>query len=161
MIRRTIPVYLRSLLALDESPQRIALAFAVGVFLAFSPFLGLHTFLGLGIAFLFGLNRVAMLVGLFVNNPWTLVPIYGVATYLGGLVVGFPGQISLPELGWNQLWNANFWTGLFSQWRILIPTLTGSLILSVIFAALSYPLALYLVKHAREYQSQRSSSPIL
>jgi hypothetical protein len=161
MMRRTIPVYLRGLLALDESPQRIALAFAVGVFLAFSPFLGLHTLLGLGIAFLFGLNRVAMLVGLFVNNPWTLVPIYGVATYVGGLFVGFPGRVSLPEIGWNQLWNANFWIGLASQWRILIPTLLGSLILSVIFAALSYPLALYLLKNARECRSQRSSSPIL
>ena len=161
MIRRKIPIYLRSLLALDDSPQRIALAFTVGVFLAFSPFFGLHTLLGLGIAFLFGLNRVAILVGLFVNNPWTLVPIYWVATYVGGFVVGFPGKISLPEIGWNQLWNVNFWIGLFSQWRILIPTLLGSLILSVIFAALSYPLALYLLKHAREYNSQRSSSSIL
>ena len=161
MIRRTIPAYLRSLLALDESPRRIALAFAVGVFLAFSPFIGLHTLLGLGIAFLFGLNRVAMLVGLFVNNPWTLVPIYAIATYIGGLMVGFPGQVSLPQVGWNQLWNATFWMGLFSQWRILIPTILGSLLLSVIFAVLSYPLALYLLRHAREYQSQRSSSPSL
>lgn len=161
MNRKAIPTYLRRLLALDDTPHRIALAFAVGVFLAFSPFLGFHTILGLGIAFLFGLNRVAMLVGLFVNNPWTLVPIYGVATYVGGLFVGFPGQVSMPDMGWSQLWSVNFWTDLFSQRHVLIPTFLGSLILSVIFAALSYPLALYLVKQAREYQSRQDSASVL
>ena len=57
MVRRKFRHYLRRLLALDDTPERIALAFAVGVFLAFSPLLGLHTVLGLAIAFLFGLNR--------------------------------------------------------------------------------------------------------
>ena len=35
----------RRLLALDDPPERTALAFAIGVFIAFSPFLGLHTIL--------------------------------------------------------------------------------------------------------------------
>ncbi len=34
------------LLALDDTPERIARAFAVGVFLAFSPLIGLHLLLG-------------------------------------------------------------------------------------------------------------------
>jgi hypothetical protein len=56
--------FLGRLLNLNDTPERIAFAFAIGVFLAFSPLLGLHTFLGLTLAFLFGLNRVAVLVGL-------------------------------------------------------------------------------------------------
>ncbi len=63
--------YLRRLLALVGTPERVAFAFAVGVFLAFSPLLGLHAILGLTIAFAFGLNRAAVLIGVFVSNPWS------------------------------------------------------------------------------------------
>src|SRR5262249_55625303 len=101
MVRRRVRRYLRRLLAIEDSPRRTALAFAIGVFLAFSPLLGLHTVLGLAIAFLFGLNRMALLVGLFVNNPWTLIPIYVFAGYIGGLIFGYPGQTTVPHFGWT------------------------------------------------------------
>jgi len=39
-------------------------------FFRISPFLGLHTLVGLGIAFLFRLNRLAVLVGVWTNGPW-------------------------------------------------------------------------------------------
>lgn len=160
MVRRAMLAYLRRLLALDDTPERIALAFAIGVFLAFSPLVGLHTFLGLVIAFLFGLNRVAVLVGVFVNNPWTLVPIYAAATYLGGVLFGFPSPPALPDMGWRQFWNVNFWLELLKQWRVLMPTLLGSIVLSVIAAILSYPLALYVLKQAKAYRAHRSPAPL-
>ena len=141
--------YLRSLVSLNDSPQRIALGFAVGIFLAFSPLLGLHTFLGLLIAFLFGLNRVAVLVGVFVNNPWTLVPIYGLAAYLGGLLVGFPPAVLGTSLDWKALMQSRFWTELVKDWEFLKPLLVGSTILSISCALISYPLALFLVRKAR------------
>jgi uncharacterized protein (DUF2062 family) len=136
-------------LALEDTPQRIAFGFAVGVFLAFSPLLGLHTFLGLTLAFLFGLNRVAVLVGVFINNPWTLVPIYAAATYVGGALIGFPATTALPDFAWNHIWQSSFWMQLVHQWRILKPLVVGSLILSVLSAMLSYPLALYLVQKGK------------
>src|SRR4029453_4322399 len=123
----------------------------VGVFLAFSPLVGLHTLLGLAIAFVFGLNRVALLIGLFVNNPWTLIPIYIAAGYIGGLLVGYPGQGALPDFGWNQLWRMKYWGGGGGEGRLLIPVAFGSLIMSVVFAVLSSPLALYLLKQGRVY----------
>ncbi len=146
MVRRAVLGFLCRLLALDDTPERIALAFAVGVFLAFSPLLGLHTLLGLIVAFFFGLNRVAVLVGLFVNNPWTLFPIYAAATYVGGLLIGFPSSPPLPHFGWSKLWQGSFWVDLTRQWRLLAPLAVGSIILSVLFAVLSYTGALYLLK---------------
>lgn len=159
MLRRAVLPYLRQLLAVDDTPERTALAFTIGVFLAFSPLVGLHTFLGLGVAFLFGLNRVAVLLGVFVNNPWTLVPIYAAATYVGGIVVGFPAQTSLPDIGWKEFWNARFWWELLKQWRFLKQTLLGSLILSVVAATLSYPVALYLLKQTKSYREHRRALP--
>jgi uncharacterized protein (DUF2062 family) len=142
MIKSSVALYLRRLLALNDTPERIAFAFALGVFLAFSPLIGLHTFLGLAIAFLFGLNRAAVLVGLLINNPWTLVPIYGAAGYVGSLLMGSPPLDSMPELGWSQILSAEFWHQLAQQWPVLIPVVWGSAVLASIAALLSYLLAL-------------------
>ena len=70
MLRSTF----RRLLALDDPPERTALAFSIGVFIAFSPFLGLHTLMATAIAFLFKFNKIAIYSGTFINNPFlTLV----------------------------------------------------------------------------------------
>jgi len=155
MIERTLNRHIKRLAQLEDRPERIAFAFAVGIALAFSPFLGLHTFLGLTIAFFFGLNRVALLIGLFVNNPWTLIPIYAAAGYVGGLLFGFPPVSSLPHFEWTQIWYSQFWIEIARHWRLLKPVLLGSVVLSVTSAALSYPMALFLLKYWKSHQAPK------
>ena len=152
MVRRAALRFFKRLLALDDTPERIAFAFAFGVFLAFSPLLGLHTLLALTCAFLFGLNRFALLVGVFVNNPWTLVPIYAAGNYLGGLLVGFP-DFSLPS--WEKIGHLDFWWQVFDQWRLLLPMMVGSTVLSVLAAVISYPIALFALRYARAVHSRK------
>ena len=77
----------RRLLAIDDPPERTALAFSIGVLIAFSPFLGLHTIMATLLAFLFRFNKIAIYTGTFVNNPFlTLVPIilasYAIGAFL-------------------------------------------------------------------------------
>jgi len=158
MLRRAFQNYMRRLLMLNDTPERIALAFSIGVFFAFSPLLGLHTFLGLIVAFLFGLNRPAVLIGVFVNNPWTLVPIYTVATYLGGILIGFPNTALLPPLGWKQIWTEYFWVQLAGQWRLLIPLVLGSSILAVLTSIASFLLVRYLIVKGRAYRAREDSA---
>ncbi len=157
MVRRVVRKYARRLLALEDTPERIALAFTIGIFLAFSPLLGFHTFLGLTIAFVFGLNRAAVLIGVFVNNPWTLVPIYTLGSYMGGWLVGFPSTNGLPQFTWGQLVNARFWVELMGHWRLLKPMFLGSSILAVLVAGISYPLALLLISKGRAYRARHES----
>ncbi len=157
MGRKRMLKFLTRLLNLNDTPRRIALAFAVGVFLAFSPLLGLHTLLGLILAFLFGLNRVAVLVGLFVNNPWTLVPIYGAAVYVGGMLVGFPAASTLPDFGWRQVWQSSFWLQLIRDWRVVKPLVLGSVILSVLASVLSYPLALFIIQKGKTRRARHGA----
>ena len=57
----------RRLLAIDDPPERTALAFSIGVFIAFSPFLGLHTIMATALAFLFRFNKIAIYTGTFVK----------------------------------------------------------------------------------------------
>src|ERR1051326_7071744 len=84
----------RRLLAIDDPPERTALAFSIGVL----PFLGLHTILATLIAFLFRFNKVAIYTGTFVNNPFfTLVPIIIASYAVGAFVLGRP--VRIPEQG--------------------------------------------------------------
>ena len=46
LTRALVRRWLDALLHIDDTPERTAAAFALGVFFGFSPFLGLHTLLG-------------------------------------------------------------------------------------------------------------------
>jgi hypothetical protein len=153
-MREQLSNFLKKLLALEDTPERIAKAFALGVFLAFSPLIGLHIVLGFGLAFFCGLNRFAMLLGLFINNPWTLVPIYAAGTYLGGLLIGFPQMPALPSFELRSLWSVDFWGQLAGQWHILKPMIVGSFILSIFLSSFSYIAALVLIRQRRMRQTQ-------
>src|SRR5688572_9513272 len=61
------PRWLARLAESRDTPRRTAAAFALGVFLSFSPFLGLQIVTGLTLAIALRLSRVATLVGLCVN----------------------------------------------------------------------------------------------
>src|SRR5690349_24979271 len=74
--------WLDQMLHTHDTPERTAAAFALGVFFGFSPFLGLHTVLGLIFAFALNLNRVAILLGIYSNLPWILPAYYTLATML-------------------------------------------------------------------------------
>lgn len=79
---------LERLLHTHDTPERTAAAYATGVFWGYSPLLGLHTLLGLITGFAFDLNRVAVMLGVYSNLPWTLAPYYTLATLAGATLLG-------------------------------------------------------------------------
>jgi uncharacterized protein (DUF2062 family) len=146
------------LLHIEDTPERTALAFSIGIFLGFSPFLGFHTLTGLVIAFLFRLNRVAVLLGIWSNTPWWMVPYYTFATWFGMRVTRFRlNGSTLREifcLGKDQgFLNSEFWIGLMSQRGLLLSFLIGSMILAFLLALMAYPSSL---KGIQYYRSQKS-----
>jgi len=147
---RVVQRALHALLQINDVPERIALAFALGVLIGFSPLLGLHTVLGLALAVLLRLNKVAVLIGVYMNNPWVVVPFYGFSTWMGLQLTGLPDGISLPPVGFLELFSWEFWNWLVSQWRLLIPALIGSTILCIVMAVLAYPLALFVLRKFKE-----------
>ena len=153
MFRKT----LRRLLAIDDPPERTALAFSIGVFIAFSPFLGLHTIMATVVAFLFRFNKVAIYTGTFLNNPFfTLVPIIIASYAVGAFVLGRP--LHIPDEGLELLKNpdllsSNYYSRLFVQsWHIVWPFTVGATVLSVVCSVLAYPLTL---RALRAYRSRK------
>ncbi len=121
----------------QDTPHRIALAFGMGVFIAFSPLLGIHTGLALGLAFLFRLSRVAILAGAWTNNPWTLAPMYMAGTALGCAVLGVSPE-SLESIDWT-LHGRAFYAALWEGVRPLVgPFVVGNTVLGVIAGGISY-----------------------
>jgi uncharacterized protein (DUF2062 family) len=74
---------------LPDTPHRIALGFACGVFAAFTPFFGLHFLLAAGLAWIGRGNVIASLAGTFAANPVTLPVIAPVALWLGRKILGY------------------------------------------------------------------------
>ena len=141
----------RRLLALDDPPERTALAFSIGICIAFSPFLGLHTITATLVAFLFRFNKIAIFAGTFLNNPFlTLVPIIVVSYALGALLLGQSMRIPAEgiELIKNpRLLTAAYYRDLFGQgWYLIKPFAIGSTILSFVCPLIAYPLTLSVLR---------------
>jgi uncharacterized protein (DUF2062 family) len=150
LIRR----WLDALLHIDDTPERTAAAFALGVFFGFSPFLGLHTLLAIVFAFLLNLNRVAVLLGVYSNLPWVIAPYYAFATMAGAKITGHklpPGLKSqLGALFELTVFSTEFWHRLITILKPLLwPYIVGSTFGALILAAIAYPLALAFVTSRR------------
>jgi uncharacterized protein len=132
-LRRAVDV----LLQVQDTPHRAALAFGLGVFIACSPLLGLHTALALGIALAFRLNRVAILMGAYINNPWTLAPLYMAGTLFGCLLLGMPTH-GLSEIDWSLEGTEFSWALLASLRPYVWPFVIGNTLLGLIAGTAVY-----------------------
>jgi uncharacterized protein len=154
--------WLDQLLHTHDTPHRTAAAYALGVFFGFSPFLGLHTILGLGFAFALNLNRVAVLLGVYSNLPWILPAYYTLSTVAGAAIL----RVQVPPGLLRQLTSAVA-DASWSDFRAVVGTLAplawayvlGSTLGALILAAIAYRLALaavlaHRVRHAKATQDQ-------
>jgi uncharacterized protein len=151
----------RRLLAIDDPPERTALAFSIGVFIAFCPFLGLHTILATFVAFVFRFNKIAIYTGTFINNPFlTLVPIIIGSYAIGAFILGRP--LKIPDEGVELLthpaiFSGDYYRQIFIQsWSIIKPFAVGATVLSVVCSLLAYPLTL---KALRAYRRRKITEP--
>ena len=151
--------WLEQLLHTHDTPHRTAAAYALGVFLAFSPMLGLHTVLGLGLAFLLRLNRVAVVLGVYTNLPWLVPAYYTIATVAGAAVLGVeipPGAVDTAI----QAVSAASWGHLAGLAEALAPLIWafifGSTAGGVLFAAIAYRVSLAMILAHRRRVAHRS-----
>jgi uncharacterized protein len=155
LTRALVRRWLEALLHIDDTPHRTAAAYALGVFFGFSPFLGLHTVLGLALAFILNLNRVAVLLGVYSNLPWIIVPYYVFTTMAGAIITGadLPADFRdrLEELFTVSIRDGDFWQHLWTLlWPLLWPYTLGSSLGALVLAGLAYRLALaFLVRRRR------------
>jgi uncharacterized protein len=152
--------WLDQLLHTHDTPTRTAAAYAVGVFFGFSPFLGLHTILGLVVAFAFNLNRVAVLLGVYSNLPWILPAYYTLSTMLGATILNVDVPPSLLKDFREALTDASW-----GEFRSLAKTLTplvwsyalGSTIGGFVLALVAYRASLTMIVARRVHGKSDNS----
>jgi uncharacterized protein (DUF2062 family) len=155
--------WLGQLLHTHDTPQRTAAAYAIGVFFGFSPFLGLHTVLGLVVAFAFNLNRVAVLLGIYSNLPWILPAYYSLATLLGAAML----RVDIPPgllQDFKDSLSAFTWGEFRSLARTLMPLFwayaLGSMIGAVALAITAYRASLaMIVAHRLHLEAKKRPEP--
>jgi hypothetical protein len=150
--------WLDHMLHTHDTPQRTAVAYALGVFFGFSPLLGLHTVLGLVCAFALNLNRVAVLLGIYSNLPWILPAYYTLTTVMGAKLLGVkvpPGLLreltsALTDASW-----ADFRHLLHALTPIFKAYALGSTIGAIALALVAYRVSLTMViAHRRHLANQ-------
>jgi uncharacterized protein len=109
--------------------RNVTRAFSLGLFLAFFP-LPIHAILATLLALLLRLNIPAAVVGTFIANPLTVVPMFVWAYWIGCQVLLVPADPIKFEMSWR--W---FTTELIPIWK---PFLLGCLISGLIAAAIGY-----------------------
>jgi len=141
MITR-IKELLKRLVLEERSPRILAISFCVGIYIAFSPFIGLHTVMVFIFSWLLGLNFATVFAASnFINNPWTMVPVYTSGHVFGDFL--FSRVCGWPQGCSNPAWMArmsNWLSGYvdisgFSLWAFMI----GGNLLGLIFALAMYP----------------------
>ncbi len=141
-----------ALFRIEESPHRIALAFGVGVWIAFCPAFGIHTVMALAIAYRFRLSRAALLLGAYLNNPWTVAPMYMAGTALGCLLLGVPTH-AVSSVDWN-LEGVAFYRALGDEVRpFLMPFVIGNTLLGIISGMAAYVAVRTAVERRRVLQA--------
>jgi uncharacterized protein (DUF2062 family) len=136
---------LSAVLTIKESPNKIALSFSIGVFIGMSPLVGLHTILGLAIASIFRLNKFVTIIGVYITNPWTIVPIYTFSTFVGAKLLGLKKVI--PDIDWHNLGI----TKIISELKdLLIPFVVGTLFVGTLSAIISFIILYHIVRNTRK-----------
>lgn len=133
------------ILKVKDTPHRTSLAFAIGVFIGMSPFLGVHTVLGILVAWAFRLNKLATLVGVYITNPWTIIPIYTFSTWVGARCLGL--STILPGIDWRYI----TFTKLLNEFsHLLKPFFFGTILVGALSSAVGYIIIYQIVKRRDE-----------
>lgn len=125
----------------NYSSKNLVRSCCVGVYIAFSPFVGFHTIMVCIFSWLFRLNfPVTMGISILINNPWTMIPVYG-ADYLFGELLFY--TMGINSKAWNPVWvemlNAKITAYVpiptVSLWSFMI----GGNLLGIMIAGMLYP----------------------
>ncbi len=88
------------------NPREIARGFALGLFIGFSPTMGVQIVVAVFLAALFKWNKFTAAIGVQVTNPVTAPFIYGFTYFIGAKLIGLQKPLLLTEsFDWNSIVN--------------------------------------------------------
>lgn len=144
----------------NSSRKNLTYSCCIGVYTAFAPFIGCRTLMVCAFTWLFRLNFATTFgVSLLINNPWTMVPVYGAGYFFGEFIfymVGINSKL------WNPAWvealntkiNAFVAVPGISFWSFVL----GGNLLGILIAGMLYPMFKFLIVRSQSVQHEDSRS---
>ena len=142
-------------LSLDDTPHRIALGVAIGMFVTWTPTIGFQMLLTVGLSWLFRANKIVGVPFVWISNPLTIIPIYLPAYYIGCWILGKDADavdkitqaVNFGNDGWSE--KVSHWFSTIGSifWELWI----GSLLLAAVIGFISYFIIFYMVIAYRKH----------
>lgn len=136
------------LVAMDDSPHRIALGLGVGVWVGILP--GTGPAVALGLAFLLPMNKAAALLGSILTNTWLTLVTFFLALKIGAALLGLSwadiesqAQSLIKNFSWQTFFDA-------SLVNILKPLGLGYIVVGFICGLCAYILAFIVLKQRQQ-----------
>ncbi len=163
---------LRHLLSLHGSPEAIALGTAIGVFVAFTPTMGIQMLLAVGLASIVGASRVASIPPVWISNPATAVPIYLFCYRVGRFVVNGPSMSEASKVigksvgGMARVTFSTLRLDFSAAWAelhqvfdlvgsVIVPLSVGSVLVGLLLGLATYPVVHRLMMGFRRFMDHR------
>jgi hypothetical protein len=149
---------LHRLIHANDPPHRLALGVAIGVFVAFTPTVGLQMVIAGFLSWLLRANKAVSLPMVWISNPATLVPLYWYCYRMGCAILALDPigqewweQLATPPFGW---WaKVRFYWSRFLE--IAGPVWLGGCVVGLVCAYVSYSIVYRTVWY---YRKRREST---
>ncbi|MFC1894798.1 DUF2062 domain-containing protein [Candidatus Dependentiae bacterium] len=115
------------------SVKKLTQSFCMGIYIAFSPFPGMHTVMMFISKWVFKLNFPILFVSTSINNPWTMIPFFAFDYAFGYWLLH-------DILGWNPGFSISLEKFFGSGKICLVSFLVGGNILGALAGLLCYPI---------------------
>lgn len=145
--RRRLQYFYWRLVRLQGSPEMLARGIACGVFAGLFPFFGSQTLLALLLAFLVRGNKILALVGPWISNPFTSVPIYAFNFYIGKLLLNDSTPSDINWRSWEDIKELGI--------EIIWPLFVGCIVVGSVCAIISYFFGLWFIRRVRASNQKR------
>jgi uncharacterized protein (DUF2062 family) len=130
---RALRYFVKRVLRLTGSPHTIAIGFAAGLVVAWSPLFGVHYLMAVSLAFILRGNILAAVLGTTIGNPLTLPAMWALDYKVGDFLLGLHAGAKPPHILHN-LAEKSF----AAIWPILKPLFVGSVPLGLVSGVISY-----------------------
>ena len=130
-------IYIR-FIRLRGTPEDVARGLTLGIFIGMTPTMGIQMPIALFFAMLLKENKIAAMLGVWISNPLTCIPLYTFNFQVGKYV------LSSPDLSFPDFTSLEEFMALGQD--LLIPLIVGSLVAGVVVSAISYVIFLKLFR---------------
>ncbi len=147
MLKKKLDIFIGKAKKLNGDPHYVALGMSIGVFVAITPTIPLHTIIAIMMAYAFKASKPAAILGVWFSNPFTVIFLY-LACYKTGLFLfgetnnGFESiMVLIHQLESNAgLWEKILFLKEFikTQLRVFMIMNIGGIVLGIPCGILTY-----------------------